>query len=53
MALVRGEIGWPDRDYLRQVIRWRDVEGEDKKENFYIPDEYRQLVREILELLNQ
>jgi hypothetical protein len=52
-STVSREIGWPDRDYLRQVIRWRDVEGEDKKENFYIPDEYRQLVREILELLNQ
>ena len=52
-ATLSRELGWPDRDYLRQVIRWGDSADGDRKEDFYIPDDYRQLVREVLDRLDQ
>ena len=49
---ISKEIGIAKRDYLRQILRYDKI-SKDQKENYRIPEEYKQLVKEILSELNK
>jgi hypothetical protein len=52
LATIAGQIRGPNRAYLRQVIRY-DKNEDGQIEHLRIPDEYKPLVREVLDSLEQ
>jgi len=49
---ISNVIDRKERDYLRQILRYDRITV-DQKENYRIPEEYKQLVKEILSELNK
>lgn len=52
LTTISREIGYEKRDYLRQII-WYDKINPKEKENYRLVDDYRDLVRDILENLDK
>jgi len=50
LATISRALGMPERDYLRQVIRYDKPEPW-LKDNYRIPEEYKGLVRSVLDSL--
>lgn len=53
LALISNQLGHKWNDYLRQVIHYEFPNYPWEKDNFKINDEYKELVKEILEKLNE
>jgi hypothetical protein len=51
ITTISTEIGREKRDYLRQILRYDKIN--DEKNNYSIPEEYKQLVKDILFELNK
>jgi hypothetical protein len=51
ITTISTEIGREKRDYLRQILRYDKIN--DEKNNYRIPEEYKQLVKDILSELNK
>lgn len=52
VTAISREIGFKKRDYLRQIIRY-DKPNPWEKENYRLVDEYRELVKSVLDELKQ
>ena len=52
LSVISGQIGLKKRDFLRQVIGYDYPNRADEKDNYFIRADYRDLVREVLERLN-
>lgn len=47
LSTISREMGWPDKDYLRQVIRYD--KGPNLRDNYRVHDQYRDLVTSVME----
>lgn len=53
MSLISGQLGHAWKDYLRQIINYEYPNYQWEKDNFKINEEYIEMVKELLEELNQ
>ncbi len=49
LSLISGQLGYKWNDYLRQIISYSYPNHPWEKDNFNIRDEYRELIRKVLE----
>jgi len=53
LALISNQLGHKQKDFLRQVINFEFPNNPWEKDNFSIRDEYKELVKEVLQSLKK